>query len=119
MTEDARAPSRQILCTKRRQRAGAHVRDNGRVEDGLWLAGPGIEQVKDAELGGQTLLVIVHIVADDLYPSDFERRDVAAQHVEMTVKGGIRFEMDARLDDYLAIPLGDQPGFDGGKNLPV
>ena len=92
----------------RRDGAGAHVGDDGGVEDGARRAGARVEQVEDAEFRRQAVQVVVDIVADDLDAGRVERRDVAAQHVEMAVEGGVRLEMHARLDHRLAVALRDE-----------
>lgn len=100
-------------------RAGAHIGDDGGVEDGAWRAGARVEQVEYAEFGRQGVQVVVDIIADDLDAGRIERRHIAAQHVEMTAEGRIRLKMDARLDHRLALALGDEPGFDGADDLGI
>ena len=112
MAEHLRVFFAQMLRADRRHRAGAHVGDDGGVEDRARHAGARIEQVQDAEFRRQAVLVVVDVVADDLDAGRIERRDVAAQHVEMAMEGRVGLEMDARLDHRLAVALGDQPRLD-------
>ena len=77
----------------------------------------GSNRLRIAEFRRQAVLVVVDIVADDLDAGRVERRDVAAQHVEMAVEGRVRLEMHARLDHRLAVALRDQAGFDRGRGF--
>ena len=119
MAEDARTLPRQMLGADRRHRAGAHVGDDGGVEDGARHAGARIEQIEDAEFRRQAVQVVVDIVADDLDAGRVERRDVAAQHVEMAAEGRIRLQMHARLDHRLAVALRDEAGLDRRQDFGV
>jgi hypothetical protein len=119
MAEDLGVGRRQVLAAQRGDGPGAHLGDRGGVQDRHRPPGARVEQVEDAELGRQALLVVVDEVADHLHPGQAQRRHVAAQHVEMAVEGRVRHQMHARLDDGLAPALGAQPAFDGGDDLLV
>ena len=79
----------------------------------------GIEEREHRELGRQALLPVVDEIADDLDAGDAERRDDAAQHVEMAFGGALRHEVHARLEHRLPQPLRAQPAFDRGQDLVV
>ena len=67
----------------------------------------------------QAVQVVVDIVADDLDAGRVERRDVAAQHVEMAAEGRVRLEMHARLDHRLAVALRDEAVLHRRQDLGV
>src|SRR5207237_978341 len=71
------------------------------------------------ELGRQPEGVIVEVVADDLHPRKLERRDVAAEDVEMAAERGVGLEVDARLELRRAETLCAQPVLDGGEDLEI
>ena len=66
MAEHLRVLPRQVLGADRGHRAGAHVGDDGGVEDGARHAGARIEQIEDRQFRRQAVQVVVDIVADDL-----------------------------------------------------
>ncbi len=79
-----------------------------------------IEQVEQPHLRRQAAPVVVDVVADDLDAGERERRDVAAQHVEVAVDTRASGdEMHARLDHRLAVALRAQAGLDGVEDLVV
>ena len=88
---------REVLGSDGGQRAGAHRCDGGRVNYRVGRAGLRVEEVQHRHLGGQAALVVVDVVSDDFDSGDMLRRDVAAKHVEMSVIGRVRVDMDARL----------------------
>ena len=119
MAEDPRVAARQVLGAERGQGAGAHLGDQGGVEQRHRHAGLRVEEIEQRHLRRQAAAPVLDIVADDLDAGQALRREVAAQHVEMALEGGIGLEMDARLDHRLAEALGPEPGFDGVEDLVV
>ncbi len=119
MGEHLRCLLRQMFRADGGDRSGAHVGYDGGIQDRARRAGARIEQVQDAELRGQAMLVVVDIVADDLDAGRIERRDVAAQNIEMAMEGRVGLEMDARLDHGLAVALGDEPGLDRADDFGI
>ena len=70
----------------RGHRAGAHVGDAGRVDHRERDArSRGSKRLSSPISDGRPALVVVDVVADDLDAGERERRDVAAQHVEVAV----------------------------------
>ena len=65
------------------------------------------------------MLVVVHVVADDLHPGQVERRDVAAQNVEVTPERRVGLQVDTRLDHRLAATLCAQPLLHRRQDLSV
>ena len=120
MAEHTTVLARQVFGADGGDRAGAHVGDARGVEQRARHAGRGIEQRQQADLRGQVLLVIVHVVADDLHPREVDRAaDGAAQHVEMAVHRRVGDEVHPRLDDRLAAALGGEAGFDRCQDVVV
>ncbi len=119
MAQHARVSSREMLGSDRRHRAGAHLGDRGRVDEGDRHAGARIEEIEQRHLRGQAALVVVDIVADDLHAREAHRRHIAAQHVEMAAEGRVGLQMHARLDHRLAETLRAQSRLDGGEDLLV
>ena len=98
-------------------RAGTHFGDRGGVDEGERNAVVRIEQVEDGHLRGQVLPVVFVEVADHLHARDPERLDDPAQDVEVALVRGLRHQMDARLDDGLAVALRSQRPFYGRENV--
>ena len=109
----------EVLGADRGDRAGAHVGEPRRIDDRQRAAGPRIEQIEETHLRGQTVAVIVDVVGDDLDTCETERRDIASQHIEVTVEGSIRREMHAGLDHGLAMPLRAKARVDGVEDLVI
>ena len=108
-----------MLGADGRDGAGPHLGDGGGVEDGAGRPGARIEQVEDGEFRRQILAVIVDEISDNLHPGQVHGGDVAAQHVEVAVEGGVGHEVDARLDGGLLAALGQQARFDCVDDLVV
>ena len=120
MAEHARVLAREMLGADRRHGAGAHVGQVAAVDDRLRHAVARVHQQQQADLGRQSLLVVVDIVADHLDAGEIDRRaERAAQHVEMPVHGGIGHQMHARLDHRLAPALRGKTRLDRVDDLVV
>ena len=90
VAEHARVPAREVARTERRDCAGAHVGEPGGVDHRLRHARARVVEREQAVLGGQAALVVVDVVADHLDAREAERRDVAAQHVEVAAERLVR-----------------------------
>src|SRR5690606_21935707 len=119
MTENPAVLSGQVLRPKGRDGAGSHLRDIRGVQKGAHHAGFRVKQVQYRQLRRQPLLVVVVEVRHNFYTSQLHRPDVAAQHVEVTVPGRLRYQVHPRFDHGFPVPLGAQSGLDGVENLLV
>jgi hypothetical protein len=119
MAEHAAVAARQMSGADCRHRAGAHLGDRGRVDEGERNAGVGVEQVEHRDLGRQVVPVVLVEISHHLHARDAERPDYAAQDVEVPLVGGFRHQMDARLDNGLAVSLGAQAVLDRRQDLPL
>ena len=108
MAQDLAVLARQMLGAERGDRAGAHVRDSRRVDDGLWHAGPRVEQVQQCHFGGQANFVVVDEVTDHLHAGAVERLHIAAQDVEMALVGALGNQVNPGFDHRFATPLRGQ-----------
>ena len=106
-------------CAQCRHRAGAHVGDRRGVEQRDGHAGSRIEKIEQRHLRWQPELVVVDVVSDDLDAGETERRDIAAQNIEVTVERGIGNEVHARLDHGLPATLCKQARLDRTENFVV
>ena len=111
--------ARQMLRAECGHRTGAHVGDRCGVEQRDRHAGARIEKVEQRHLRRKIALVVVNVVADDLHASQVQRRDIAAQDIEVAVERGIGDEVHARLDHRLAAALREQTRFDRREDLVV
>ena len=91
----------------------------GGVDHGLRHAGAGVVEREQAVLRRQPALVVVDVVADDLDAGQRERRDVAAEHVEVPAERLVGPQVDARLDHRLAQALRAQAALDRVQDLVV
>ena len=119
MAENAGIPAGHVFRAQGRDRAGAHVGDGGRVENGLHHPGLRIEQVHHRHFRGQAVLVVIHIVADNLDARHMQGLDIAAQHVEMTLGGVFGHQVNAGFDTGLAEALRPQALFHGGEDFRI
>jgi hypothetical protein len=111
--------TREVTCAERRHGTGPHVGQAGGVDHGLRHARSRIVEREQPVLRREAAVIVVDVVPDDLDAGQRERRDVAAQHVEVTTECLVRPQVDARLDHGLAVALGAQAGLDGAQDLVV
>ena len=112
VAEHARVRAREVARAERGDGARAHVGEPGGVDHGLRHARARVVQRQQAVLRRQPALVVVDVVADDLDAREPERRDVAAQHVEVPAERLVGPQVHARLDHGLAQALGAQAALD-------
>ncbi len=117
--EHARLRPREMARAESCERSGPHVGQSRGGEDRDGHAGQDVVERQQPELGGQPEGVIVEVVADDLHPRKLERRDVAAEDVEMAAERGVGLEVDPRFEAGGAQALPTQPVFDGGEDLQI
>ena len=119
VAEHLRVGASEMSRADRRDGAGAHVGQARRVDHRDGCARRRVEQAQEPQLRRQPARVVVEVVADDLDARQTERRDVAAQDVEVPAQRGIGLEVDARLDRRLAASLRAQGVLDGVEDLVV
>ena len=105
MTQNTGLRRREILCANRRHCAGAHIGDGRAIDNGTRYAGTGIHEIDGGELRRISALIVIDEVADNFYTGDTNGRDIASQHIEVTVEAGIRHEVHTRLDDRVTFTL--------------
>ena len=110
---------REMARAESRERSRSHIGQLRGGEDRDGHAGQHVVERQQPELGRQPEGVIVEVVADDLHPRKLERRDVAAEDVEMAAERGVGLEVDARLELRRAETLCAQPVLDGGEDLEI
>ncbi len=101
MTKDTGVLRRQVFRTQGRERARPHVSYPRRINDGLWYSRLRAKKVEQRHLRRQSLLIVVDIVPHHFDAGIAERSDIAAENIEMAVDGGIRCQMEARLNNGL------------------
>ena len=119
VAQHLRVLPRKMPGAQRRHGTGAHVRQHGGIEYRARRPRLRIEERQHGELGRQPLPPVVDEISDDLDAGDAERRDDAAQHVEMALGRALGHEVHARLEHGLPQPLRAQPAFDRGQDLVV
>jgi hypothetical protein len=109
----------EVLGADRGDGSRAHVGEPGRVDNRNGASRAGVEQVEEAHLRRQSEPPVIDEIADDLDTRERERRDVTAEHVEVTVERCIGHEMHPGLDHRLAAALRREAGLDRGQDLVV
>jgi hypothetical protein len=91
-----------------------------RIEDRRRRAVARIEQGQHTVFRGPAGFVVIDEIAHHLDPGGIDlAADPAAQHVEVALRSGARFQMHARLDHRLAPALHGQAALDGGQDLGI
>jgi len=119
VTEHARILLREMARADRRERARSHVGQVRRRDDRDRYARQRVVERQQPYFGRKPEHVVVEVVADDLHARELERREVAAQDVEMAAERRIGFEMDARLELRRAEALRPQPVLDRCDDLQI
>ena len=119
VTQYARIRFREMARAERRERPRSHVSQVRRRNDRDRHARQRVIEHQQPQLGRKSEHVVVEVVPDDLHARELERREGAAQDVEMTAERRVRFEVDARLELRRAEALRTQPVLDRCDDLQV